>query len=31
MFSDTQFRNRLLSCEDSAGIYQLFNDWNGAA
>jgi len=27
MFSDSQFRNRLLACEDSAGIYQLFCDW----
>jgi nitrogen PTS system EIIA component len=31
MFSDTQFRNHLLACEDSAGIYQLFNDWSSAA
>ncbi|MEO8342245.1 MAG: PTS IIA-like nitrogen regulatory protein PtsN [Gallionella sp.] len=27
MFSDTSFRNRLLACEDSASIYQLFSDW----
>jgi nitrogen PTS system EIIA component len=31
MFSDSQFRNRLLACEDSAGIYQLFCDWKSAA
>jgi PTS IIA-like nitrogen-regulatory protein PtsN len=31
MFSDTQFRNRMAACEDSAGIYQLFHDWNSAA
>ncbi|MDD5298859.1 MAG: PTS IIA-like nitrogen regulatory protein PtsN [Gallionella sp.] len=31
MFSDQQFRNRLLACEDSASIHQLFYDWNGAA
>jgi nitrogen PTS system EIIA component len=31
MFSDTQFRNRLLECPDSAGIYQLFCNWNSAA
>lgn len=30
MFSDTRFRDSLIACEDSAGIYQLFNDWNGA-
>lgn len=31
MFSDAQFRNRLLACEDSAAIYQLFCDWNSTA
>ena len=31
MFSDPQFRNRLLACEDSAGIYQMFQDWNSVA
>jgi len=31
MFSDTQFRNRMIACEDTAGIYQLFNDWSSAA
>jgi nitrogen PTS system EIIA component len=31
MFSDTQFRNRLLDCADSAGIYQLFQDWTSVA
>jgi nitrogen PTS system EIIA component len=31
MFSDTQFRNRLLACEDSAGIYQLFSGWKSVA
>jgi PTS system nitrogen regulatory IIA component len=28
MFSDTQFRNRLLACKDVSSIHQLFNDWN---
>jgi PTS system nitrogen regulatory IIA component len=28
IFSDTQFRNRLLACEDIAGIHQLFDDWS---
>ncbi|MHB1236006.1 MAG: PTS sugar transporter subunit IIA [Gallionella sp.] len=28
MFSDAQFRNLLLARDDSAGIHQLFNDWN---
>lgn len=28
MFSDTQFRNRLLACKDTASIHQLFYDWN---
>jgi PTS system nitrogen regulatory IIA component len=27
MFSDTQFRNRLLACEDSTSIHQLFSGW----
>jgi PTS system nitrogen regulatory IIA component len=31
MFSDTQFRNRLLECEDSATIFKLFHDWNSMA
>lgn len=31
MFSETQFRNRLLACEDSFSIYQLFSDWNSPA
>ena len=31
MFSDAQFRNRLLACEDAASIHQLFYDWNSAA
>ncbi|MGA7750370.1 MAG: PTS sugar transporter subunit IIA [Gallionella sp.] len=31
MFSDTQFRNRLFDCKDTAGIYQLFYDWNSVA
>lgn len=31
MFSDTPFRERLLACEDSAGIYKLFCDWNSTA
>lgn len=31
MFSDVQFRNRLIACEDSASIHQLFCDWNGTA
>ena len=26
MFSDSQFRNRLLACEDTASIHQLFYD-----
>ncbi len=30
MFSDQQFRNRLLACEDGASIHQLFYDWSGA-
>jgi PTS system nitrogen regulatory IIA component len=31
MFSDAQFRDRLLACEESASIHQLFYDWNGMA
>jgi nitrogen PTS system EIIA component len=31
MFSDTHFRNRLLACEDSASIYQLFCGWKSVA
>jgi PTS system nitrogen regulatory IIA component len=31
MFSDTQFRNRLLDCEDAAGIHRLFHDWKSPA
>lgn len=31
MFSDATFRKRLQDCEDSAGIHQLFYDWNSAA
>jgi len=31
MFSDTQFRNRLLECEDSSSIHQLFYDWKSRA
>jgi PTS system nitrogen regulatory IIA component len=27
MFSDAQFRNHLLDCQDAAGIHQLFHDW----
>ena len=27
MFSDTQFRNRLLDCKDAATIHRLFIDW----
>lgn len=27
IFSDTQFRNRLLACKDTASIHQLFDDW----
>jgi PTS system nitrogen regulatory IIA component len=30
MFSDKQFRERLLASEDGATIHQLFNDWNAA-
>ena len=28
MFSDAEFRNQLLACDDAAGIHQLFYDWN---
>ncbi len=31
MFSDTSFRTRLLACEDSASIFQLFGGWKSAA
>jgi PTS system nitrogen regulatory IIA component len=31
MFSDAAFRERLLACEDSASMYQIFCDWNSAA
>jgi PTS system nitrogen regulatory IIA component len=31
MFSDAQFRNRLLACEDAVSIHQLFYDWNSKA
>lgn len=31
MFSDAQFRDRLLACEDTASIHQLFYDWDSAA
>jgi PTS system nitrogen regulatory IIA component len=27
MFSDSEFRNRLNACSDSACIHQLFNNW----
>ncbi|HUV98782.1 MAG TPA: PTS sugar transporter subunit IIA [Gallionella sp.] len=27
MFSDTQFRNSLVACNDTGSIYQLFHDW----
>ncbi len=27
IFSDTQFRSRLLACKDTASIHQLFYDW----
>jgi PTS system nitrogen regulatory IIA component len=27
IFSDAQFRNRLLACKDTASIHQLFYDW----
>ncbi len=31
MFSDTQFRNRLLTCTDIASIHQLFTDWSSSS
>ena len=31
MFSDAQFRNRLLDCNDAEGIYRLFHDWKSTA
>lgn len=31
MFSDQQFRNRLLACEDAPSIHQLFYDWKSTA
>ncbi|MGC2165371.1 MAG: PTS sugar transporter subunit IIA [Gallionella sp.] len=31
MFSDTGFRNQLLSCGDTSSIHQLFYDWNCGA
>jgi PTS system nitrogen regulatory IIA component len=31
IFSDTQFRNRLLACKDTASIHQLFDEWDSAA
>ncbi|MBY0577086.1 MAG: PTS sugar transporter subunit IIA [Gallionellaceae bacterium] len=31
MFSDAQFRNGLLACEDSACIHRLFYNWHAAA
>ncbi|MDO8813452.1 MAG: PTS sugar transporter subunit IIA [Gallionella sp.] len=31
MFSDQQFRNRLLACEDGACIHQLFYGWDSKA
>lgn len=31
MFSDAQFRNRLLASEDAASIYQMFYDWKSTA
>ena len=31
MFSDAQFRNRLLDCKDADFIYRLFHDWTSAA
>ena len=27
MFSDSQFRNRMNTCEDAASIYRMFFDW----
>lgn len=31
MFSDENLRNRLLACEDTASIHQIFCDWDSAA
>ena len=31
MFSEAQFRDRLLACEETASIHQLFYDWDSAA
>lgn len=31
MFSDSQFRKRLLACEDRTSIYQQFIDWKSTA
>lgn len=31
MFSDSDFRDKLNACEDSAEIHRLFCEWNGAA
>jgi PTS system nitrogen regulatory IIA component len=31
MFSDSQFRNRLLACEDSTSIHQMLYDWQSTA
>ncbi|MBI5429565.1 MAG: PTS sugar transporter subunit IIA [Nitrosomonadales bacterium] len=31
MFSDAQFRNRLIACEDAASLHQLFYNWNSTA
>jgi PTS system nitrogen regulatory IIA component len=31
MFSDEDFRNKLLVCEDAACMHQMFHEWNGAA
>lgn len=31
MFSDQQFRDRLLACEDSAEIHRMFCEWSGTA
>jgi PTS system nitrogen regulatory IIA component len=28
IFSDTQFRNHLFACKDTASIHKLFDDWN---
>ena len=31
MFSDPQFRNRLLDCAGAAGIHRMFHDWKSPA